>query len=84
MVHIHEARKRLDLPLENTDPAFAISFLDNVDAELSPVAAILGGMIAQGVINYLGKREQPLQNFLVFDGDKMSAPIYSLHPQPEE
>ncbi|KAF3925948.1 hypothetical protein ABW20_dc0106389 [Dactylellina cionopaga] len=84
MTAIHKARSDLGLGLENMDPAFAISFLDSVDAELSPVAAILGGMIAQGVINYLGKREQPLQNLLVFDGDSTNAPIYSLHPQDEE
>ncbi|KAF3935621.1 hypothetical protein ABW19_dt0204961 [Dactylella cylindrospora] len=84
MKAIHDARNNLGLPLENIDPAFAISFLDNVDTELAPVAAIIGGMIAQGVINCLGKREQSLQNFLVFDGDASTAPIYSLHPQEEE
>ncbi|KAK6534788.1 hypothetical protein TWF281_006088 [Arthrobotrys megalospora] len=84
MANVHEARNTLALPLENVDPSFAISFLDSVGTELSPVAAILGGMLAQGVINFLGKREQPLQNFLVFDGDVTSAPIYCLRPQEEE
>ncbi|KAK6362121.1 hypothetical protein TWF730_005818 [Orbilia blumenaviensis] len=84
MADIHDARNTLSLPLENVDPSFAISFLDNIGTELSPVAAILGGMLAQGVINFLGKREQPLQNFLVFDGDITSAPIYCLRPQEDE
>src|SRR4051812_23656437 len=83
MTAVHEARNNLGLPLENVDAGFAISFLDNIGTELSPVAAILGGWIAQGVINFLGKREQPLQNMLVFDGDTTNAPIYSLHPQEE-
>ncbi|RVD88049.1 uncharacterized protein DFL_002247 [Arthrobotrys flagrans] len=84
MASMHDARNTLGLPLENVDPSFAISFLDSVGAELSPVAAILGGMLAQGVINFLGKREQPLQNLLVFDGDVTSAPIYCLRPQEDE
>ncbi|KAF3919174.1 hypothetical protein AA313_de0200479 [Arthrobotrys entomopaga] len=84
MSAIHDARNDLGLPLENVDAAFAISFLDSVGTELSPVAAILGGMLAQGVINFLGKREQPLQNILIFDGDSTNAPIYSLHAQDDD
>ncbi|KAF3193455.1 hypothetical protein TWF225_010203 [Orbilia oligospora] len=84
MASMHESRNSLGLPLDNIDPSFAISFLDSVGTELSPVAAILGGMLAQGVINFLGKREQPLQNILVFDGDVTSAPIYCLRPQEDE
>ncbi|EPS37187.1 hypothetical protein H072_9169 [Dactylellina haptotyla CBS 200.50] len=83
MSAMSEAREGLGLPYENVDPTFSLSFLDSVGTELSPVAAILGGMLAQGVINFLGKREQPLQNFLVFDGDITNAPIYSLHPQED-
>ncbi|KAF3925572.1 hypothetical protein ABW21_db0203617 [Orbilia brochopaga] len=83
MAAMFDARESLDLPVEIVEPSFAISFLDSVGAELSPVAAILGGMIAQGVINYLGKREQPLQNFMVLDGDSTAAPIYCLQPQEE-
>ncbi|KAK6541540.1 hypothetical protein TWF694_007347 [Orbilia ellipsospora] len=84
MAAVHDARNDLGLPLENVDAGFAISFLDSVGTELSPVAAILGGMLAQGVINFLGKREQPLQNFLVYDGDSTNAPIYSLHAQEDD
>lgn len=32
------------------------------------------------VINVLSAREQPLQNLLLFDGDKSVAPVYPLHP----
>ncbi|KAK6349619.1 hypothetical protein TWF696_005903 [Orbilia brochopaga] len=83
MTAMFEARNGLGLPLENVDPGFALSFLDSVGTELSPVAAILGGMVAQGVINYLGKREQPLQNVMVLDGDATAAPIYCLQPQDD-
>jgi len=82
---INNARDNLGLPSDFViDSAFIRSFLDCVGTEISPVAAILGGNLAQGVINYLGKREQPLQNILVFDGEQCSAPIYALHKQPEE
>lgn len=36
--------------------------------------------MAQDVINVLGQREQPLQNFLLFDGEEFKGPIYSLYP----
>ncbi|PUU78794.1 hypothetical protein B9Z19DRAFT_1114780 [Tuber borchii] len=59
-------------------------FVENATSEMAPVAAVLGGILAQDVINVLGKREQPLQNFLVFDGDTAAAPILALHPEGEE
>lgn len=83
MTAILNARDALGLPYDNPNAGFVLSFLDNVESEFSPVAAVVGGMIAQGVINFLGKREQPLQNLLLFDGDKLAAPIYSLHPQED-
>ena len=54
--------------------------MQNLGCELSPVAAFLGGSLAQDVINVLSSREQPLQNLLLFDGEKCEAPIYPLHP----
>ena len=64
--------------------SFISSFIEGCSAELAPVAAILGGVLAQDVINVLGKREQPLQNILVFDGDMSTAPILALHPPKQE
>jgi hypothetical protein len=37
-------------------------------------------MLAQDAINVLGKREQPIQNLVLFDGEEYQAPMYSLHP----
>lgn len=59
-------------------------FVENTTAELSPVAAVLGGLLAQDAINVLGKQEQPIQNLLVFDGDISAAPIIVLAPQDED
>lgn len=70
----------LQLPIETLRAEFLRSFIQNLGAELSPVAAFLGGYLAQDVINVLGQREQPLQNFLFFDGDDFKGPVYSLQP----
>jgi hypothetical protein len=54
--------------------------VQNIAAEIAPVTAWLGGQLAQDVINVLGKREQPIQNLVLFDGEDFAAPIYALHP----
>jgi ubiquitin-like 1-activating enzyme E1 A len=70
----------LQLPMETMTSEVLRSFLMNLGAELSPVVAYLGGRLAQDVINVLGQREQPLQNFLLFDGENFASPVYSLQP----
>lgn len=70
----------LKLDIATLDSSFLRTFLENLGSELSPVAACVGGNLAQDVINVLGAREQPLQNLLLFDGERSVAPIYSLHP----
>jgi ubiquitin-like 1-activating enzyme E1 A len=75
-----EVHQELKLDMGSLDSAFLRNFLQNLGCELSPVAAFLGGSLAQDVINVLSAREQPLQNMLLFDGDKSIGPIYSLHP----
>ena len=59
-------------------------FLQNLGAEISPAVAFLGGHLAQDVINVLGQREQPLQNFLLFDGEQFQANTFSIHPVFDE
>ena len=44
------------------------------------MTAALGGILAQDIINVLGKREQPIQNMILFDGEEYQAPMYALHP----
>ncbi|KAK2744959.1 hypothetical protein FQN57_004089 [Myotisia sp. PD_48] len=76
----HERHLELKLDLGTLPAEFLRSFIQNIGSELSPVAAFLGGSLAQDVINVLSSKEQPLQNFLFFDSDKSVAPIYALHP----
>ncbi|ODA81210.1 hypothetical protein RJ55_04174 [Drechmeria coniospora] len=75
-----QKHKALGLPSESLRPEFLRSFLQNLGGEFAPVAAILGGQLAQDVINVLGQTQQPIQNMVVFNGDTMEAPMYALHP----
>ena len=75
-----EKHKELQLPPETLRSEFLRSFLQNIGSEIAPVTAFLGGQLAQDVINVLGQREQPIQNFLLFDGEESKGPVYALHP----
>ncbi len=75
-----EKHKELQLPSETLRSDFLRSFLQNIGSELAPVTAFLGGQLAQEAINVLGQREQPIQNFLFFDGEESKGPVYALHP----
>ncbi|KAF4589760.1 Molybdenum cofactor biosynthesis, MoeB [Ophiocordyceps camponoti-floridani] len=76
-----QKHKALSLPSETLRPEFLRSFLQNLGSEVAPVAAILGGQLAQDVINVLGHTQQPIQNMVVFDGDRMEAAMFPLHPE---
>lgn len=75
-----EKHKELQLPPETLRSEFLRSFLQNVGSEIAPVTAFLGGQVAQDIINVLGQREQPIQNFLLFDSEDCKGPVYALHP----
>ncbi|KAH8686870.1 hypothetical protein BGZ61DRAFT_354495 [Ilyonectria robusta] len=76
-----QKHKALNLPSETLRPEFLRSFLQNLGSEIAPVTAILGGQLAQDVINVLGQTQQPIQNMVVFDGNSMEALMYPLHPE---
>lgn len=75
-----QKHKDLSLPAETLTAEFLRSFLQNIGCELAPVTAILGGQLAQDVINVLGQTQQPIQNMIIFDGNQMDANVYPLHP----
>ena len=75
-----QKHQELQLLPETLRSEFLRSFLQNLGSELAPVTAFLGGQLAQDVINVLGQREQPIQNFLLFDGEESKGPVYALHP----
>lgn len=53
-------------------------FIDQGFTEFAPTSAILGGCVAQDVIQYLSKRESPINNVVIFDGMRSEMPIYTL------
>ncbi|PHH69890.1 hypothetical protein CDD83_5585 [Cordyceps sp. RAO-2017] len=73
--------KALGLPPDTLRPELLRRFLQGLATELAPVAAILGGQLAQDVINVLGRAQQPIQNMVVLDADRMEAAVYPLHPE---
>lgn len=76
-----QKHKDLQLPVETLTAEFLRSFLQNIGCEVAPVTAILGGQLAQDVINVLGQTQQPIQNTVIFDGNTMEASLYPLHPE---
>ncbi|EKD19134.1 ThiF family protein [Drepanopeziza brunnea f. sp. 'multigermtubi' MB_m1] len=76
-----QKHKALGLPEETLRSEVLRKFLQNLGSEIAPVTAVLGGQLAQDVINVLGARQQPIQNMVVLDGDSMEAPMYALHPE---
>jgi ubiquitin-like 1-activating enzyme E1 A len=56
-------------------------FTENIGSQIAPVTAILGGLVAQDVINVIGRREQPIQNLAIFDGESFQVPVYAMHDE---
>ena len=77
-----EKHAELQLAPELLTERLMTEFVRGIGQYEVPVTAFLGGLAAQDLINVLGQRQQPIQNFLVFDGEDMTAPIYALHPKP--
>lgn len=75
------AHQMLGLPTETLKSEVLRTFIQNIGSEIAPVTAILGGQLAQDVINVLGASQPPIQNMVIFDGNKMQADMYPLHPE---
>lgn len=68
----------LGLPESVISDEYLQLFSSQAYTEFSPVAAILGGILAQDVIQYLGKKESPINNCLILDANSSEIPIYYL------
>lgn len=68
----------LKLPTEIVTDQAVETFLATKGAEISPVAAVLGGVVAQQILNAISRKQQPLQNLLVFDGVASTGPVYTV------
>lgn len=74
----HSTCKQLGLQIEEVSTETIKQFIDQISVELSPVAAVIGGALSQDVINVLGKRQSPLNNFVVFDGVTLDMWVFEL------
>lgn len=81
---VKQKTAELALPLDTLNGEFLKSFIQNIGAEINPTAAFVGGRLSEDVINVLGNREQPIQNFALFDGESVEGRILSLFSAPPE
>lgn len=68
----------LGLPESVITDQYLHFFSNQAFAEFAPVAAIVGGFLAQDVIQYLGRKESPINNCLIVDAHQSEIPIYYL------
>lgn len=70
--------QNLNIPDTVITDEYVELFSKQAFTEFSPTAAILGGCLAQDVIQFLSKKESPINNCLILDGIRSEMPIYSL------
>lgn len=71
-------KKATQLGLSPVDDGFISEFSRGRGVEVSGIAAVIGGFLAQDVLNYLTRRELPIQNTLVYDALRSKGPVYRL------
>ena len=73
-----KACTQLGLPAENLKSDYIKQFSEQAGLDFAPVSAVIGGTVAQDVINVLGKKQSPLNNFVVLDGITLDMHIFEL------
>lgn len=58
--------------------AFARAAFPHRKASFAPTCAILGGIVAQSILNALGRREEPIVNWCILDAFHGTADIHSI------
>lgn len=70
-----ELFKSLDLDQDILDDSL---ILKQAFGELSPVNAVLGGVIAQETIKAISRKNEPTNNLFVFDGSLMNGEVFKI------
>lgn len=70
--------EKLGIPGTVITDEYVEMFVRQAHAEFAPIAAVLGGALAQDVIQFLSKKESPINNVLVLDAVRAEMPIYLL------
>lgn len=72
----------LSLQTEDEWREFLPRFLSALQAgDFAPTSAVLGGLVAQDVLNALGASQPPMANFTYLDGPGGTAVVYKLKVQ---
>jgi hypothetical protein len=73
---VNDIISTLSLPPTLCTPNHVQDFITQIEpADLSGVAAVVGGILGQDVLNALGGRELPVKNWLIFDGRSCFTPF---------
>ncbi|KAG5437277.1 hypothetical protein PCANB_001070 [Pneumocystis canis] len=75
---ILEINEKLALSNEILKESELIQLAKNANHKWMPIASVIGGILAQDVLNVLSKQERPIQNWFFFDGEKCMGPIYEI------
>lgn len=70
--------ERFNVPSTAVTDEYLDLFSRQAFAEFTPIAAVIGGAVAQDVIQFLSKKESPINNVLILDSIKSEMPIYLL------
>lgn len=70
--------ERYQLPESTVSEEYLREFANQAYTEFAPSAAILGGILAQDVIQYFGQKDSPINNCLIFDSIRAEVPIFYL------
>ncbi|KAF8003083.1 hypothetical protein HF325_002328 [Metschnikowia pulcherrima] len=70
--------ERYKLPESTVSEEYLREFANQAYTEFAPSAAILGGILAQDVIQYFGQKDSPINNCLIFDSIRAEVPIFYL------
>jgi hypothetical protein len=72
---VDETISKLSLPATVCTSTHVQDFISQLEPQdLSGVAAVVGGILGQDVLNALGGRELPVKNWLIFDGRSCTTP----------
>ena len=82
------AFKKSYLEKRGVDPAFVPDELVSIISsgtglDLSPIAAVVGGILGQEVIKVLSAKSKPFLNFFLFDGQKGPGVLELIQPLAE-
>ena len=69
---------KFEIPHEIITQQYYEMFSKCAFTEFAPISAILGGTVAQDVIQFLSGKESPINNVLVLDSITLEMPIYLL------